>query len=163
VPKECITKLKLVTEVKVIDPAVGSGNFLLYAFDLLYEMYIEEGEYSEKDIPRLIIENNLYGIDLDDRAVQIAQLGLYIKALKMNKNIKITNMNIVSSDFYLPEYAEVKNLFNELIQNSDTVSLLEDIWEDLRMAYKFGSLIRIEEKIEYITAKVKEFFGLAMN
>jgi type I restriction-modification system DNA methylase subunit len=127
VPKECITKLKLVTEVKVIDPAVGSGNFLLYAFDLLYEMYIEEGEYSEKDIPRLIIENNLYGIDLDDRAVQIAQLGLYIKALKMNKNIKITNMNIVSSDFYLPEYAEVKNLFNELIQNSDTVSLLEDI------------------------------------
>jgi len=155
IPEKPIVKTKSVTEIKVIDPAVGSGNFLLYAFDLFYEMYIEEGKYVKEDIPQLIIENNLYGIDLDDRAVQIAQLGLYIKALKKNKNIKISKMNIVSSDFYLPEYAEVKSLFSELIQNSDTVSLLEDIWEDLRMAYKFGSLIRIEEKIEYITAKLK--------
>jgi hypothetical protein len=154
-PEKSTIKPKPVTEIKVIDPAVGSGNFLLYAFDLFYEMYIEEGKYAKDNIPQLIIENNLYGIDLDDRAVQIAQLGLYIKALKRNKNIKISKINIVSSDFYLPEYAEVKSLFNELIQNSDTVSLLEDIWEDLRMAYKFGSLIRIEEKIEYITAKLK--------
>jgi len=155
IPKKPIVKTKPVREIKVIDPAVGSGNFLLYAFDLLYEMYKEEGKYSEKDIPRLIIENNLYGIDLDDRAVQIAQLGLYIKALKKNKNIKILKMNIVSSDFYLPEYDKVGSLFNELIQHSDTVNLLEEIWEDLRMAYKFGSLIRIEEKIEYITKKLK--------
>ena len=155
IPKKPMVKTKPVREIKVIDPAVGSGNFLLYAFDLFYEMYIEEGKYAKDNIPQLIIENNLYGIDLDDRAVQIAQLGLYIKALKKNKSIKILKMNIVSSDFYLPEYAEVKSLFNELIQNSDTVSLLEEIWEDLRMAYKFGSLIRIEEKIEYVTNKLK--------
>jgi len=154
VPNKSITKSKPVTEIKVIDPAVRSGNFLLYASDLFYEMY-EEEKYVKEDIPQLIIENNLYGIDLDDRAVQIAQLGLYIKALKKNKNAKILKTNIVSSDFYLPEYKEVKSLFNELIQNSITVSLLEDIWEDLRMAHRFGSLIRIEEKIEYMTAKFK--------
>jgi len=155
IPEKPIAKTKPVTELKVIDPAVGSGNFLLYAFDLLYEMYKEYGKYSEKDIPRLIIENNLYGIDLDDRAAQIAQLGLYIKALKKNKNIKISKMNIVSSDFYLPEYAIVEKLFNELIKGPETINLLKEIWEDLRMAYKFGSLIRIEEKIERVTAKLK--------
>jgi len=154
IPEKATIKIKPVREIKVIDPAVGSGNFLFYAFDLFYEMY-EEEKYAKEDIPQLIMENNLYGIDLDDRAVQIAQLGLYIKALKKNKNVKISYMNIVSSDFYLPEYAEVKNLFNELIQSSDTVNLLKEIWEDLRMAYKFGSLIRIEEKIEYITNKLK--------
>jgi len=153
-PEKPIAKTKPVTELKVIDPAVGSGNFLLYAFDLFYEMY-EEEKYAKEDIPQLIIENNLYGIDLDDRAVQIAQLGLYIKALKKNKNIKISKINIVSSDFYLPEYDKVESLFNELIQHPDTTNLLEEIWEDLRMAYKFGSLIRIEEKIEYITNKLK--------
>jgi hypothetical protein len=154
IPDKPIVKTKPVTEIKVIDPAVGSGNFLLYAFELFYEMY-EEEKYAKDDIPQLIIENNLYGIDLDDRAVQIAQLGLYIKALKKNKNIKISKMNIVSSDFYLPEYDKVESLFNELIQHPDTTNLLEEIWEDLRMAYKFGSLIRIEEKIEYITNKLK--------
>ena len=154
IPEKATIKIKPVKEIKVIDPAVGSGNFLLYAFDLFYKMY-EEEKYAKEDIPQLIIENNLYGIDLDDRAVQIAQLGLYIKALIKNKNIKITNMNIVSSDFYLPEYKEVKSLFYELFKNNDTVKLLEDIWEDLRMAYKFGSLIRIEEKIERVTAKLK--------
>jgi len=155
IPDKSIVKTKPVTEIKVIDPAVGSGNFLLYAFDLFYGMYIEEGKYAKENIPQLIIENNLYGIDLDDRAIQIAQLGLYIKALKKNKNTKITNINIVSSDFYLPEYSKVEKLFSELIQHPDTVNLLEEIWEDLQMAYKFGSLIRIEEKIEYITAKLK--------
>ena len=153
-PNESVTKSKPVTEIKVIDPAVGSGNFLLYAFDFFYEMY-EEEKYAKDDIPQLIIENNLYGIDLDDRAVQIAQLGLYIKALKKNKDIKISNMNIVSSDFYLPEYSKVENLFSELIQHPDTVNLLREIWEDLRMAHKYGSLIRIKEKIEYITNKLR--------
>jgi hypothetical protein len=155
VPKESITKPKSVTEIKVIDPAVGSGNFLLYAFDLFYEMY-EEEKYTKEDIPQLIIENNLYGIDLDDRAVQIAQLGLYIKALKKNKNIKISKMNIVSSDFYLPEYITVEKLFDELIKGPETINLLKEIWEDLQIAYKFGSLVRIEEKIEYIKNKLKK-------
>ncbi len=154
IPDKPIVKTKPVTELKVIDPAVGSGNFLLYAFDLFYEMY-EEEKHAKDDIPQLIIENNLYGIDLDDRAVQIAQLGLYIKALKKNKNIKISKMNIVSSDFYLPEYATVEKLFNELIKGPETINLLKEIWEDLRMAHKYGSLIRIEEKIKYITTKLR--------
>ncbi len=153
VPETPIRKTKSVKDLKIIDPAVGSGNFLLYAFDLFYEMYQEEGKHAEEEIPRLIIENNLYGIDLDDRSVQIARLGLFIKALKKNKNVRIDKMNVVSSDFYLTEHAEVKSLFESLIQAPETVNLLKDIREDLRAAYKYGSLIRIEEKIDNVTNK----------
>jgi hypothetical protein len=155
VPETTIRKTKSVKDLKVIDPAVGSGNFLLYAFDLFYEMYVEESKYPQEEIPRLIIENNLYGIDLDDRSVQIARLGLFVKALKKNKNVRIDKMNIVSSDFYLPDYDQVKKLFWDLFKNDETVRLLEDIREDLRAAYKYGSLIRIEEKIDNVTNKLK--------
>ena len=155
IPDQPTIKAKPVTDIKVLDPAPGSGNFLLYAFDLLYEMYLE-GDYDEQEIPRLIIENNLFGIDIDDRAVQIAQLGLYIKALKKNNNITINKMNVVSADFYLSEYESVKNVFDELTLNTDAEDLLKTIWNDLRQAHKFGSLIRIEEKVAAVAQKYKD-------
>ena len=102
-------------EIKLIDPASGSGNFLLYAFDFFYALYIDQienydADYDEDDIPQLIIENNLHGIDLDDRAIQLAQLGLYIKARKKRRFIKGNfNFKVVSSDFYLPDYHEVSH------------------------------------------------------
>lgn len=146
-------------EIKLIDPAAGSGNFLLYAFDFFYALYIDQienydADYDEDNIPQLIIENNLHGIDLDDRAIQLAQLGLYIKARKKCKFVKGSfNFKVVSSDFYLPVYDEARHIF----ENSDTLDntqkeLIEDIWNDLRYAYKFGSLIRLDEKLK---AKLK--------
>ncbi len=86
-PTTQIRAPKPLHEVRTIDPACGSGNFLLYAFDFYYELYLDQienygADYDEKDIPKLIIENNLHGIDLDDRAIQLAQLGLFIKPKK---------------------------------------------------------------------------------
>jgi len=156
IPNEPTQEAKPVEKIKVLDPAVGSGNFLLYAFDLLYEMYLEEGKTQEAEIPKKIIEKNLYGIDLDDRAVQIAQLGLYIKALKKNKDIHIDYTNVVSTDFYLPEYEEIQGFFRELNLHEDSQELLKSIWDDLRMAYKFGSLIRIEERLFPIIERYKK-------
>lgn len=146
-------KEKSLREIKVIDPACGSGNFLLYSFDFFYELYIDQienygADYSEKDIPQFIIENNLHGIDLDDRAIQLAQLGLFIKAKKKRRTIGELNFNIVSSDFYLPEYEEVEHIFTEgTMLNQIQQELIADIWSDLRFAYRFGSLIRLDEKI----------------
>ncbi|WML26301.1 BREX-1 system adenine-specific DNA-methyltransferase PglX [Neobacillus sp. OS1-33] len=147
-------KPKPLHELKVIDPACGSGNFLLYAFDFFYELYVDQienygSDYDEQDIPKLIIENNLHGIDLDDRAVQLAQLGLFIKAKKKRRTIGELAFNVVSSDIYLPEYEAVKHIFTEgetLDQSQQ--ELIADIWTDLRFAYKFGSLIRLDEKIK---------------
>ena len=139
-------------EIKIIDPATGSGNFLLYAFDLFYDLYLDQienygADYNEADIPKLIIENNLHGVDLDDRAIQLAQLGLYIKAKRKKRSVKIEHFNIVSSDFFLPAYEEVKHLFeNGAPLDEQLEKIVIDLWEDLQQAHKFGSLIRLEEK-----------------
>jgi hypothetical protein len=139
-------------EIKIIDPATGSGNFLLYAFDLFYDLYLDQienygADYDQADIPKLIIENNLHGVDLDDRAIQLAQLGLYIKAKRKKRNVKIEHFNIVSSDFFLPAYEEVKHLFeNGAPLDEQLEKIVIDLWEDLQQAHKFGSLIRLEEK-----------------
>ena len=66
-------------ELTVCDPAVGSGHLLAYAFDLLYEIYEEEG-YLPSEIPRLILEKNLYGMEIDERAGSLAALALCMKA-----------------------------------------------------------------------------------
>lgn len=147
-----IPNSKKLHEIKIIDPATGSGNFLLYAFDLFYDLYLDQienygADYNEADIPKLIIENNLHGVDLDDRAIQLAQLGLYIKAKRKKRSVKIEHFNIVSSDFFLPAYEEVKHLFeNGAPLDEQLEKIVIDLWEDLQQAHKFGSLIRLEEK-----------------
>ncbi|HOX65959.1 MAG TPA: N-6 DNA methylase, partial [Thermotogota bacterium] len=87
-----IREKKPVEEITLIDPACGSGHFLLYAMDLLYRMYLESG-YTE-DIPKKIIENNLYGLDIDDRAIQLTALSLYLKAKSLSKNVRLTTSNL---------------------------------------------------------------------
>lgn len=152
-------------EVRTIDPACGSGNFLLYAFDFYYELYLDQienygAEYEEKDIPKLIIENNLHGIDLDDRAIQLAQLGLFIKAKKKRRKIGELNFRVVSSDFYLPEYSEVRHIFEQgsgIERNQQ--ELIEKIWGDLQYAYKFGSLVHIDEQINKQLHAIEERAG----
>ena len=66
-------------DITVLDPSMGSGHILVYAFDVLYQIY-ESAGYSEREIPRLILENNLYGLDIDDRAGQLAYFALMMKA-----------------------------------------------------------------------------------
>ncbi|TVQ28584.1 MAG: class I SAM-dependent DNA methyltransferase, partial [Spirochaetaceae bacterium] len=66
-------------EITLLDPACGSGHILTYAFDLLYGMY-EEAGYSAEEIPSLILTNNLYGIDIDTRAAELASFALTMKA-----------------------------------------------------------------------------------
>ncbi|MCP4147494.1 MAG: BREX-1 system adenine-specific DNA-methyltransferase PglX, partial [bacterium] len=66
-------------ELKICDPACGSGHMLVYAFELLYAIYAEEG-YDAPEIPRLILANNLYGIEIDQRAGELAAFALVMKA-----------------------------------------------------------------------------------
>ena len=151
-PRAKVRELKPLHEIKLIDPACGSGNFLLYAFDFFYELYLDQienfgAEYEKKEIGKLIIENNLHGIDLDDRAIQIAQLGLYIKAKKKRKTVHNISFQVVSSDFYLPPYSEVAHIFESSKLEIAQKKLIEEIWSDLQSAYKFGSLVKIGEKL----------------
>ena len=77
-----INKELKVEDIKCFDPAMGSGHILVYMFDVLYEIYSKCG-YMEREIPRLIIENNLYGLDIDDRAYQLACFSVVMKAIRI--------------------------------------------------------------------------------
>lgn len=153
-PNIQIRERKPLHEIRMIDPSTGSGNYLLYGFDMYYDLYIDQienygADYDEANVPRLIIEHNLHGVDLDDRAVQLAQLGLYIKARRKKRTIKIEHFNIVSSDFFLPAYEAVKDLFEDGNVGERERKIIGDLWEDLQQAHKFGSLIRLEEKLHF--------------
>lgn len=75
-----------IREIKFIDPCCGSGHVLVYAFDLFYRMYLEEG-YTADMIPSIILENNLYGLDVDKRAIQLTSFALTMKARSYNRNL----------------------------------------------------------------------------
>ncbi len=141
-PDEPTRARKPVEEIKFVDLCSGSGNFFHTAFDIFFEMYLEEG-YKEKEIPDKILSNNLFGVDIDDRAIQIAHLGIFIKALEKNPDFSMDKINIVSTDFHLPEFKEVERWF----ESSFPSIKLNEVWEELRLAEKFGSLIDIKGKI----------------
>ena len=157
-------EIKPLDEVKVIDPCVGSGNFLLYCFDLFYDLYMDQienygADYNKREIPQIIIERNLHGIDLDERAVQLTKVGLFIKAKTKRNSVKINHYNVVSASFRLPDYKEIGNLFDAQFFSKDFSDLLQDVWKDLQQAHKFGSLLRIDEKFEDKKKELKEELG----
>lgn len=141
--------VKDVREIKVLDPACGSGHMLFYAFDVLYEMYLEHSDVAEKHIPREILKNNLYGIDIDEGATQIAALALYVKAKSHAPEVAIEGMNIVSANAVLVN-GEKKQ---EVLERADSElerRVLEQVWTSFEHIREWGSLVRIEEQIEDI-------------
>lgn len=154
-PTEKTRKDKDLRHWRIIDPACGSGNFLIYTMSLLYDLYMDQAEnfgadYSRRDIPSMIIENNLYGVDLDERAVQLSQIALRIKAryLAGKRGKTAGHTNIVCSNFFLPHFREVKDAFDMSDWSKARQEIIEKIWCDLGEAHKFGSLVRIEEPLK---------------
>lgn len=78
-PEEDFLRIDSPEDITFLDPAMGSGHILVYAFDLLYDMYLEEG-YRPAEIPMLILQKNLTGFEIDKRAAEIAAFALAIKA-----------------------------------------------------------------------------------
>ena len=157
-PDHQVRHPKDVREIRVLDPACGSGNFLIYAFSLLYDLYQDQidnygRDYSRRDIPKMIVEYNLYGMDLDERAAQITQIALFIKArvLGGHRSHWPSYTNVVSTHFFLDDYEKVKDTF-ETIDNLDESkrNIMRMIWDDLSNAYKFGSLVRVDETLDKI-------------
>lgn len=80
-------------EIRVLDPACGSGHILVYAFDLLFSMYEEEGWLPE-DIPSMILQNNLFGLEIDRRAAEIASFALGMKARERDQRFFEHNVDV---------------------------------------------------------------------
>ena len=125
-------------ELKVIDPACGSGHMLTYAFDLLYAIYEEEG-YAPSEIPGLILVNNLYGTEIDPRAGALAAFALTMKAVAKRKlflkNPVEPNICVLDPISFSPD--ELSYL---VTKDGDRYSE-EAFWNQFAEAATFGSLI----------------------
>lgn len=174
--------LKDPRDIKMLDPACGSMHFGLYAFDLFERIYEEAWEieaqrgadgfvrtegleplyesYTDKDaflrdVPRLIIERNIHGIDIDPRAVQIAGLSLWLRAQRswQVQNVKaldrpqIQRSNIVCAE-PMPGEADMLEEFTEQLQPKVLGQLVKIIFEKMKLAGEAGSLLKIEEEIK---------------
>lgn len=134
-------------KIKVLDPACGSGHILVTAFSVLYEIYKSAG-YIEEEIAELILTKNLYGLDICNRAGQLAQLALIMKAREYDKNIfnKNIELNIASIqdanwiDDRVKE-ALMNNAPNQLLAQQQIENLI-DTFED---AKEYGSIIDVKD------------------
>ncbi|EGL53076.1 hypothetical protein MAMP_00254 [Methylophaga aminisulfidivorans MP] len=141
-PETDFLKINSPEDIKICDPACGSGHMLTYAFDLLYAIYEEEG-YQPSDIPEKILTHNLFGIEIDERAGELAAFALTMKARAkqrrfFSKGIKpkiCVLENIHFEEQELDEYIDFigRDLFNAPLQT--TLRQFEE-------ADNFGSLIR---------------------
>ena len=160
-PKYQVHPAQDLRQMRLLDPACGSGNFLIYAFSLFYDLYVDQIEhygcdYSRRNIPKMIVEHNLFGIDLDERGVQISQIALFIKARELggHRSHWPAYTNVVSTHFFLPKYEDLQGTFEILGSWSQKqIAAIEQIWNDLSSAYKFGSLIRVEERLNEMMPK----------
>lgn len=135
---------KSLREIKFIDPCCGSGHVLVYAFDLFYQMYLEEG-YSPEMIPNIILENNLVGLDVDKRAIQLTSFALTMKARSYNKDL-------FHEDYAFPNVTDVKESNGITQKDIDVIAKItglsgkeKEVLEEVVFRYKdaeyFGSLI----------------------
>jgi hypothetical protein len=130
----------------LLDPACGSGHILVEAYDLLKEIYLERG-YSSKDFPRLILEKNLYGLDIDDRAAQMAGFALLMKARKDDRKVlrrdDPVRMNVMA--------IQEAKASGEWIATSDRCGVNEEDILGLVKLFKhgktFGSLIPVPPEL----------------
>lgn len=149
-------KLKL-EEIKFIDPCMGSGHILVYAFDVFMQLYQEQG-YTNRDAVRSIIENNIYGLDIDERATQLAYFSVMMKAREYDSRfltrgiqphvfeIVETNAFDVDNINYFDEYGHIDLAYN--------------LYKCFYDAKEYGSLILPDFTFEELDLLEKDLFEL---
>lgn len=152
VGNEDILAIRTPEDLTVCDPACGSGHMLTYAFDLLYEIYEEEG-YAPSDIPSLILKHNLYGMEIDERAASLAAFALTMKARSRSrrffkKQVEPNIQHISPIAFKEDEVAELNDLYQ--------VNLDSMVWNTYAKADVYGSLIQPPQELVDLAASVED-------
>ncbi|WP_338949263.1 BREX-1 system adenine-specific DNA-methyltransferase PglX [Fusobacterium nucleatum] len=142
--EENLEKIKI-EDIKILDPAMGSGHILVYAFDLLFEMYENLG-WSTKETVLSILKNNLYGLEIDERAGQLASFALMMKArekfsrlfsvLKREENFKLNTLIIEESN-------SLSERIKKRIKNNN-LNNLNKIIQEFEDAKEYGSILKLE-------------------
>jgi hypothetical protein len=136
-------------ELRVIDPACGSGHFLLYAFDVLERIWRAETGLADEEIPRKILQHNLYGVDLDMRACQLAAFNLYLKGRTRAEaegadGFDMPEVGIVCADATIAEIDGVEAVFEEVAgDDEDVENALRRILDAFEEVHGLGSLLDV--------------------
>ena len=142
--EENLEKIKI-EDIKILDPAMGSGHILVYAFDLLFEIYENLG-WSTKESVLSILKNNLYGLEIDERAGQLASFALMMKARE--KFSRLFSVLKREEDFKLNTLIiEESNSLSERIKSkieANNLNNLNRIIEDFEDAKEYGSILKLE-------------------
>lgn len=165
-----LNKKMKIEEIKCFDPAMGSGHILVYIFDVLYQIYKRCG-YMERDIPKLIIEKNLYGLEIDDRAYQLACFAIIMKAQQYNPRflrdlesqvrntgeyIKLNLVSIQETNGF--DIKDIEYLAGET--NGDNFHKTKKFIEQFREAKIYGSLTEIVEfDEEFLNKRVNDILN----
>ncbi|MBT5934031.1 BREX-1 system adenine-specific DNA-methyltransferase PglX, partial [Sulfurimonas sp.] len=164
VARDTVSDKKLLPEeIKIFDPCCGSGHILTYAFDLLTKIYEEEG-YNKSEIPTLILENNLYGCDIDKRAMVLANFALTMKARLYHKRFfrKIVKPNIIELEEYGDErFVGIKN-FGSLVRVEDSETFNDGIFSQTSKEYKL-QIQMLTDKFDCIITNPPYINSLYMN
>jgi type II restriction/modification system DNA methylase subunit YeeA len=141
-PETDFLRISKPEDIKICDPACGSGHMLTYAFDLLYAIYEEEG-YESAEIPEKILTHNLYGIEIDERAGELAAFALTMKARAKQRRFfsKPVQPNICVLENIHFEDGELKDYMDFVGRDLFTAPLQETL-RQFEEADNFGSLIR---------------------
>ena len=143
------SEYKDVRDIKVIDPCMGSGHILVYAFDVLMQLY-EDAGYSQRDAAQSILQNNLYGVDIDERAAQLAYFAVMMKARQYDR--RIFARNIRPHVYAIQESNNISRTqlkyfgwqLSELERNmADTQ--MRSLLDALHDAKEYGSIIQFEQ------------------
>lgn len=124
-------------DLKVIDPCMGSSSILLHTFDVLMDIYRDMG-YSNRDAAWSILENNLYGLEIDERAYQLAFFSLMMKAREYDRRILSKNVKLNVLELREPSKELIKEYESYL---GEYVDLAKDLIETFKNAKEFGSFL----------------------
>ena len=136
-------------DIRVIDPCMGSGHILVYAFDVLMQIY-ESAGYGQRDAARSILENNLYGLDIDDRAFQMAYFAVMMKARQYNR--RILNGEYKPNIYSIQESNGINR--NQLkyfgaglneFEKNNAISQMTGLLDAFKDAKEYGSLLTVDK------------------
>lgn len=135
-------------DIHFIDPCMGSGHILVYAFDVLMQIY-ESAGYSERDAAKSILDNNLYGLDIDDRAYQMAYFAVMMKARQYNRRILSAETDchvysIQDSNSINRNQLKYFGLGLNEVEKNDALNQIEGLLDTFRDAKEYGSILNVE-------------------
>ncbi len=144
-----------IEDIKFIDSCMGSGHILVYAFDVFMQIYLEQG-YSEKNATKTILENNIYGLEIDKRAYQLSYFALMMKARQYNRRILNSSIDLHLCEIKESPKVSTMDIFDRCGEYREIALKLYSTFVD---AKEYGSILNIDislNEIAYLEEKLAE-------